>query len=105
MTREERAAQIWPLLVFAATNRQLLTYDLVARMIGVPRPAVGGFLEPIQAYCLDNELPALTSLVVSDITGLPGTGFIADVDVPKAQAEVFKFDWLDLKAPMPEDFV
>ena len=103
MTREERAAQIWPLIVFAAKNRQLLTYDVVARLIGVPRPAVGGFLEPIQAYCMKNDLPALTSLIVSEISGQPGEGFIAHEDVPKAQAEVFKFDWFKIKPPSAEE--
>jgi len=105
MTREERAAQIWPLLVYAATNRQMLTYDTVARLIGVPRPALGGILEPIQAYCIKSNLPALTSLVVSEITGSPGEGFIAAEDVPKAQAEVFSYEWLKRRAPVPEDFV
>ena len=104
MTREDRAAQIWPILVLAARNRQVLTYDLVARLIGVPRPALGGFLDPIQTYCLEKKFPALTSLVVSEISGSPGEGFIAAEDVLSAQADVFKFDWLELKAPSLDDF-
>jgi hypothetical protein len=32
MTRAERAQQIWSLLALAATSRQVLTYDIVARL-------------------------------------------------------------------------
>lgn len=94
MTRHDRAAQLWPLLALAARNRQVLTYDIVSRLTGVPRPAVGGFLGPIQDYCLHHNLPPLTILVVSEESGLPGVGFIAARDIPKKQAEVFAFDWL-----------
>ena len=45
------------------------------------------------------DLPALSSLVVSDNSGLPGEGFIAASDVPKEQAAVFKRLWLDLTPP------
>ncbi|TFH47730.1 MAG: hypothetical protein E4H01_07740 [Lysobacterales bacterium] len=61
------------------------------------------FLDPIQRYCIDNKLPGLTSLFVSEISGYPGEGFIAGEDVPKTQAEVFNFDWFSLKSPAPED--
>src|ERR1700722_5354043 len=99
MNRFQRAAQIWALLVFAARNRQILSYDLVARAIGVPRTAVGGFLGPIQSYCLADGLPPLTALVVSDRSGLPGIGFIAAQDIPAAQVAVFRHPWLDAQTP------
>jgi len=100
----ERAAQIWPVLTSAANNRQILTYDIVARLIGVPRPALGQLLEPIQSYCLSHKLPALSILVVSQDTGMPGTGFIAASDIPAEQARVFREKWLDRGCPSPEDF-
>jgi hypothetical protein len=100
----ERASQIWPVLVLAARQRQTLTYDLLARLIGVPRPALGQLLEPIQSYCLVNALPALTAIVVSDSTGLPGTGFTAAEDIPQMHAQVFAHDWLTQQAPTPEEF-
>ena len=103
MTKFERASQLWTLLAFAATNRQILTYDMVSRLTGVPRPAIGGFLEPIQSYCQAKEIPPITSLVVSEKTGLPGVGFIAALDVPKAQLEVFVFDWLEWGCPKVEE--
>src|SRR5688572_14822476 len=61
MHSHERAAQIWPLLTYAASHRQTLTYELVGRLIGVPHFGLAQLLEPIQSYCLIRELPALTS--------------------------------------------
>ena len=104
MRVSERAAQIWPVLTLAANNRQILTYDIVARLIGVPRPALGKLLEPVQAYCMSNKLPALSILVVSQETGMPGIGFIAASDIPAEQARVFREKWLERACPTPEDF-
>jgi hypothetical protein len=102
MKREERASQLWSLLVFAAKNRQILTYGLVAKLIGAPTAALGGWLEPIQSYCLINGLPALTVLVVSESTGEPGAGFIGSGNVPQDQQRVFAFDWIERDPPSPE---
>jgi hypothetical protein len=102
MRASERAAQIWAVLALAATNRQILTYPLVSRLIGVPHAGLGQLLEPIQSYCLVNNLPPLTILVVSSESGLPGVGFIATNDIPKTQQIVFDFDWLTHGAPSPE---
>lgn len=104
MTREERAAQIWALLVFAALHRQTLTYERLSHLTGVPQQGLGPNLDPIQRYCLDNDLPPLTSLVVSKGTGVPEHGFSAAGDVPRAQAEVYGYDWLSVQAPRVEDF-
>ena len=102
MQAHERAAQIWPVLSFAAKNRQVLTYDIIGNLIGVPRFALAQLLDPIQSYCIIHKLPALTVLVVNK-SGEPGTGFIAAADVPKEQQKVFNFDWLEAKTPLPED--
>jgi hypothetical protein len=103
MTREERAAQLWAILVLAAQDRRVLSYDMVARACGVPRAAVGGFLAPIQDYCQQRGLQPLTVLVVSEESGLPGEGFIAAADIPEAQARVFKEAWLDRAAATPAE--
>lgn len=102
MKVHERAAQIWPILSFAALNRQILTYDIVGDLIGVPRFALAQLLEPIQSYCLLKKLPALTVLVVNK-SGEPGIGFIAAEDVPQEQQRVFSADWLDDHTPSPEE--
>ena len=99
MTREERAAQIWPILTLCASQRQTLTYGLLGKHIGMFQGGLGQLLEPIQSYCLLKRLPALSSLVVSDVTGLPGEGFIAASDVPGEQAKVFRHDWRAMEVP------
>jgi alkylated DNA nucleotide flippase Atl1 len=48
MSREQRAAQIWSVLAFAASNRQIIAYGLLAKLIGVPRAALGKLLGPIR---------------------------------------------------------
>lgn len=102
MTTSERAAQIWPVLTLAARNRQVLTYDILSRLIGVPRMGLAQLLGPIQSFCLAKKLPALTILVVSEDSGMPGVGFIAAADIPREQARVFAADWP--AAPTPHQF-
>jgi hypothetical protein len=100
-----RASQIWPVLAWAATNRQTLTYGILGKLVGVPARGLGHLLEPIHAYCVEHSLPPLTSLVVSSDSGIPGTGFHAAADVPKALQAVFTFDWLALGgAPSADAF-
>lgn len=102
MKREERAQQLWSILVLAARNRQVLTYEIVAQACGVSPPSIGDFLRPIQQYCSEVNHPPLTSIIVSKNTGLPGEGFIAAENVPLAQIKTFAVDWLSLPAPSAE---
>lgn len=102
MKIEERALQAWPLLAFAARNRQLLTYELVGKLTGMHAAGIGSVLEPIQSYCLLNDLPPLTALVVNKTTGLPGTGFIVTGDVPRQFTRIFEHDWLSTGCPSLE---
>lgn len=104
MTAGERATQIWPVLALAAKNRQVLTYDLLAQLISVPRFGLGKLLEPIQSYCLVNDLPPLAILVVGGDTGIPDEGFIAAHDISRHQAAVFAKNWLALGCPTPDLF-
>lgn len=104
MTIAERASQIWSILALAEKNRQILTYEIISKLTGVPRQGLGQLLEPIQSYCLVHNLPPLTILIVSEETGMPGAGFIAAQDIPRTQQQVFSFDWLKHGAPSPEQF-
>jgi hypothetical protein len=105
MTREERAIQIWPLLTLAASLRMTLTYKRLGQLIGAGPMSLGGWMEPIQSYCLLHELPPLTVLVVSDSDGMPGRGFVAadPAAVPEAQTKVFRHDWTSTPPPKPEE--
>ena len=104
MTRSQRASQIWAVLAWLARNRQTITYTQLGRLIGVPKVGLGQLLEPIQSYCLLNELHPLTILVVQQESGLPGSGFTGATaeEFAKAQAEVFAFDWLKHGNPQAE---
>jgi hypothetical protein len=104
LAEEERAAQLWSFLALAARNRQVLSYNLVAKLAGVARVRLGQCLEPVQSYCLLKDLRPLTILVVSEKSGIPGVGFIAAHDIPRTQQEVFSFDWVAHGCPMPEEF-
>ena len=104
MRINERASQIWPILAYAALHRQTITYDSLGKLIGVPRAGLGQLLGPIQRYCLDNKLPALTSIVVSEISGDPSHGFSAADNVQVAQSAVYRHDWLSTVPPTPDRF-
>ncbi len=105
MSVPQRAAQIWSVLGLAARNRQILTYQMLGKLIGVPARGLGHLLEPIQSYCLINNLPPLTILVVLEETGLPSRGFSAASagDLAKEQLDVFALDWIEHGAPKPEE--
>lgn len=105
MTKSERACQIWAVLAWAARNRQIITYGLLGKLVGGPPAALGGWLDPIQSYCVEHGLPPLTILVVQQGTGLPGAGFKAAsaLEFAKQQLAVFEFDWLGHGNPGPGD--
>ncbi len=104
MKKSERASQIWAVLAWAAKNRQTLTYSHLSKLIGVPTAGLGQLLEPIQSYCLLNELPPLTILVVQQDSGVPGTGFTGTsaAEYAKTYMEVYEYDWLQHGNPQPE---
>jgi hypothetical protein len=102
MTNSERAWQVWPLLAFAAGNRQLLTYEILSKLTGMHAAGFGPILEQIQSYCLINKLPPLTVIVVSKETGLPSQGFVAATDIARAFADVFERNWKAERCPTPD---
>ncbi len=102
MTVYERAWQVWPVLVMAARQRQTLTYTTLGRLIGMPQNSLGRVLEPLQSFCIINNLPPLTSIVVNK-AGSPEPGYSATQmsEVPTSQARVYQFDWLDRAVVVP----
>jgi len=103
MHAHERAAQVWSVLALAARNRQILTYDLLSQLVGVPARGFAHILDHVQRYCIQQRLPPLTILVVNGRTGRPGKGFFAARDTAKHQVRVFNHDWLEHGAPSPDD--
>jgi hypothetical protein len=103
MREHERATQVWAVLAMAASHRQILTYKIASRLVGVPAQGLAGLFGHIQSYCLQKGLPPLTSIAVNGTTGLPGTGFVAAADIPRSQADVFNYDWLKRGAPTAKE--
>ena len=67
----------------------------MAQQLGVVPVSMGRVLDPIQDYCIEHQLPPLTILAISKITGLPGDGFIAwDPErLPEGRREVYAYSW------------
>jgi hypothetical protein len=107
MTRYQRSAQLWSLLLGMAERRQTCTYTMLANRLGftgrqAPR-SIGNFLEPIQRYCYYRGLPILTVLVVQSWSGLPGAGCL--VSDPNAERErVYAWDWYAIAPPETRHF-
>lgn len=100
--RPTRALQAWLILIARATNRQTLTYTILDELMhfGNPR-ALGPILDYILKFCIANDLPRLTIIVVNKNTGVPSSG-MGDFDFSQQEA-VFDFDWYSIVPPMPEE--
>lgn len=100
-----RAMQAWQILVGAAMSRQTLTYlGLSEKMYQKPAQGVlDKILGHIAYYCNDNDLPALTSIVVGKGRGTPGQDIPADHSRMDAIREaVYEVDWYNIVPPSPE---
>jgi hypothetical protein len=105
-THPERALQAWIILVSAAKNRQTLTYEgLSILMYGKKAAGVlDKILGHIAYYCTDNDLPALTSIVVGKNRGTPGQDIPVDrAEIDKLREAVYNCDWFDLHPPSPKN--
>ncbi|SKB08016.1 putative restriction endonuclease [Prosthecobacter debontii] len=93
--RIQYAALAWPVLTRTAAERGKISYKELAESVGVHWRQCRLFLESIQTYCIQKDLPPLTGLVVRKSDGLPGHGFIAwDIDNPEeAYERVYAKDW------------
>ena len=104
MDRSQRALQIWQILIGAAHNRQVLTYGIVGKLVGMPPIALSQPLGLIMEYCDENVLPPLTLLVVQTGGGKPGEG-LTTVDNPDQDREkVFNFNWYERAPVEASDF-
>jgi hypothetical protein len=101
-----RAVQAWQILVGAAMNRKTLTYKGLAKLM-YRREAQGvldKILGHIAYYCIDNNLPPLTSIVVGLRRGTPGHDI--PIDLAKIDSErerVYATDWYDIYPPSADE--
>lgn len=104
-TLENRALQIWQILIGFAYSRKITTYGEIANILdykgaGTMDRQLGHILH----FCAQNKLPPLTVLVVNSDTGLPGDGFDSILDLHKERERVFDYKWFELVPPSPNDF-
>ena len=97
----QRAQKAWIKLLELAGSRKTCNSKEIGDYIGIHRRVVRHALNPIQKYCLNNNLPPLTILVVNSITGMPGEGFraVKKEEIPKKMNEVFEYNWKEIKNP------
>lgn len=102
-TLENRALQIWQILVGFAYARKITTYSEIANILKYEGAGtLNRQLGHIMHFCVQNELPPLTVLVVNSETGLPGEGFETEGDLHRKREKVFKCKWFDIIPPTPE---
>ena len=59
----------------------------------------------IAFYCVDENIPALTTLVVGKRPGKPGEGIPLDLKrIDKERERVYRRDWYDIYPPSEADF-
>jgi hypothetical protein len=104
MNTYERAAQLWQILISAAHNRQVLTYEIVGKLTGLQPLGLANFLNPVLHYCENNKLPLLPILVVSKESGKPGQGFPEGIGLDAERERVFAHNWFAMKPPAADDF-
>ena len=102
----DRAVQAWQILVGAAMRRQTLTYKGLAKAM-YQREAQGVLdkvLGHIAFYCIDNELPLLTTIVVGTGRGKPGHHIPIDLETIDFEREkVYATDWYNIYPPSAEE--
>ena len=100
-----RAVQAWVILVGAAMNRQTLTYLGLSQLM-YRRNAAGvldKILGHIAFYCIEQDMPPLTSIVVGKGRGTPGQDIPLDAaTLDGARERVYAYDWYDEYPPSEE---
>ena len=105
MTGPEIALRIWEVLIEAAHNRQTLTYEMLADLIGGGMKAwmLAPHLWRVSNYCTQKGLPPLTVLVVGKHTGRPSTDLISQ-DPDRDRERVFNQPWFQFGPLQVSDF-
>jgi hypothetical protein len=99
-----RALQLYIFLTFRAKENRLVSYSECCKHMGYKGAGVlGGTLATIAWWCKDNDLPAITSIVVNHEDGKPGPGFTFAKDIPSEQWKVFTKNWHEFMPPSLKD--
>jgi hypothetical protein len=102
MDNRRRALQLWSILVFAARTQTVLSYKMVAQMTGLANehPDPLGY---IAFYCMQHNLPLLSSLEIGQDTGNPAADFYNGLDIAAEQRRCFIYDWMTHGVPTLEE--
>lgn len=98
-----RARQAWLVLIGKAYERKTVRYDEIADIMGYSDSRMlGAILAKVAYYCLENDLPPLTVLVVNR-EGKPGAGFVNEIvpisNLDSEREKVYEFGWYDICPP------
>lgn len=104
MNNFQRSLQFWSVLVHAARTHNVLSYEQVERMTGIPRFGQTQILANILYYCQQQGLPHLTCIVIEQATGMPASDDFQNLDLSAEIRRIFVYDWLSHGAPKVEDF-
>lgn len=110
-----RAQQIWLILVAhimsttGPLRNRLLTYGELAERMGLDRRAgigLGPALGIIGEYCKLNGLPCMSTLVVSEATGVPGDGVVVRQgrNYRDDQRDAVRVNWFNYRIPTSGTF-
>jgi hypothetical protein len=100
-----RAQQVWLILVaHVMSGRQALTYGDLADKMGIDRRAAIGLhreLGIVAMFCIQNDLPAITCLVVGQDTRAPGPGVLyrSGKSWQEDQRDASRIDWFKYRVP------
>jgi hypothetical protein len=104
-TDASRGLQIWLILIGKAHNRQTITYEKLATVMGFKKNAaicLPKMLGKVYHYCQKNELPPLTILVVGKKSGMPGDG-MPEGNRDDLREKVYNYKWYNLVPPALKD--
>ncbi|MGU3350031.1 HNH endonuclease [Pseudomonas monsensis] len=101
INQEERAARAWPILIRHAAQGTTLTYGQLGSQLEIHHRACRYVLLEIQDYCLENDFPPLTMVVVNANTRTPGQGCVVNDPrlIAQQRAEVQHFPWSEKDNP------
>ena len=101
-----RALQAWQYLIAKASNRQIVKYDELRELMEYAdnRP-LSPILGCVAFYCIQNELPPLTLIVVNQ-SGIPGEGFPGEqmANWHQLREQVFGHPWYRIVPPTVREF-
>jgi hypothetical protein len=101
-----RAVQAWQILLSKAMNRQTVTYEGLSILMYKKEAAgvLAAILGHIAFYCMDNDIPPLTTLVVGKGPGKPGDRIPLDpAKFDEERERVYQYDWYDIYPPSEAD--